>query len=141
MRTLSKSKLLAFRQCPKRLWLEVHHPELREDSAATQASFVVGHQVGAIAQKMYDIEGNQQGRWSIKKVLPAVAPDLGDDKLESVQDGGLATKAYLEAIAKGTTGARKIRIEKQLLGSCWRTANLTPTRWSGSGNSSLAAII
>ena len=30
MRTLSKSKLLAFRQCPKRLWLEVHRPELRE---------------------------------------------------------------------------------------------------------------
>ena len=30
MRTLSKSKLLAFRQCPKRLWLEVHQPQLRD---------------------------------------------------------------------------------------------------------------
>jgi hypothetical protein len=39
MRALSKSKLMAFRQCPKRLWLEVHHPELREDSAATQKEF------------------------------------------------------------------------------------------------------
>lgn len=39
MRNLSKSKLIAYRQCPKRLWLEVHRPELREDSAATQASF------------------------------------------------------------------------------------------------------
>ena len=29
MRTLSKSKLLAFRQCPKRLWLEVHQPQLQ----------------------------------------------------------------------------------------------------------------
>ena len=54
MRTLSKSKLLAFRQCPKRLWLEVHRPELREDSSATQASFTVGHQVGDIARKIYD---------------------------------------------------------------------------------------
>ena len=54
MRTLSKSKLLAFRQCPKRLWLEVHQPELREDSSATQASFTVGHQVGDIARKLYD---------------------------------------------------------------------------------------
>lgn len=35
MRTLSKSKLLAFRQCPKRLWLEIHAPQLREDSGAT----------------------------------------------------------------------------------------------------------
>ena len=54
MRTLSKSKLLAFRQCPKRLWLEVHQPELREDSPATKASFTVGHQVGDIARKLYD---------------------------------------------------------------------------------------
>lgn len=54
MHTLSKSKLLAFRQCPKRLWLEVHHSELRHDTEATQASFTVGHQVGDIAQQLYD---------------------------------------------------------------------------------------
>ena len=57
LRTLSKSKLLAFRQCAKRLWLEVHCPELREDSTATQASFVVGHQVGDIARQHYDPKG------------------------------------------------------------------------------------
>lgn len=57
MRTLSKSKLLTYRQCPKRLWLEVHHPDLREDSPATQASFAVGHQVGDIARRLYDPEG------------------------------------------------------------------------------------
>lgn len=54
MRILSKSKLMAFRQCPKRLWLEVYHPELRKDSAATQASFAMGHQVGDIARQLYD---------------------------------------------------------------------------------------
>lgn len=54
MRTLSKSKLLAYRQCPKRLWLEVHRPTLRDDSAATQSSFTIGHQVGDIARKLYD---------------------------------------------------------------------------------------
>lgn len=54
MRTLSKSKLLAYRQCSKRLWLEVHHPELRADSVATQMSFNVGHQVGDIARQLYD---------------------------------------------------------------------------------------
>ena len=57
MRTLSKSKLLAYRQCPKRLWLEVHRPKLREDSAATQASFAVGHKVGDIARRLYDPKG------------------------------------------------------------------------------------
>jgi hypothetical protein len=54
---LSKSKLLAFRQCPKRLWLEVHQPELREDSAATQARFQTGYQVGDIAKRIYDPKG------------------------------------------------------------------------------------
>lgn len=54
MRNFSKSKLLALRQCPKRLWLEIHRPDLREDSAATQASFQIGHQVGDIARRIYD---------------------------------------------------------------------------------------
>jgi Domain of unknown function(DUF2779) len=54
MRNLSKSKLISFRQCPKRLWLEIHHPELRVDSAATQASFSVGNVVGEVAQQIYD---------------------------------------------------------------------------------------
>ena len=58
MRNLSKSKLVAYRQCPKRLWLEVHRPELREDSFATQASFQVGYQVGDVARRIYDPAGN-----------------------------------------------------------------------------------
>lgn len=57
MRNLSKSKLIAYRQCPKRLWLEVHRPDLREDSAATQASFEVGNTVGDIARQLYDSAG------------------------------------------------------------------------------------
>lgn len=57
MRNFSKSQLLALRQCPKRFWLEIHHPELREDSSSTQMSFHIGHQVGDIAQKIYDAQG------------------------------------------------------------------------------------
>lgn len=57
MRNLSKSKLISYRQCPKRLWLEVHRSELREDSAATQASFEIGNTVGDIARQVYDPAG------------------------------------------------------------------------------------
>jgi hypothetical protein len=53
MRNFSKSKLLALRQCPKRL-VEIHRPDLRQDSAATEASFQIGHQVGDIARRIYD---------------------------------------------------------------------------------------
>jgi hypothetical protein len=56
MRRLSKSKLIAFQQCPKRLWLEIHKPELRDDSSS-QAAFNIGYQVGDIAQKVFDPKG------------------------------------------------------------------------------------
>ena len=54
---LSKSKLVAFRICPKRLWLEVNTPALREDSAVVERSFTTGHEVGEIAQRLYDASG------------------------------------------------------------------------------------
>ena len=57
VRSLSKSKLIAFRQCPKRLWLEIHKPELREESAGTEARYKVGNQVGDIARHLYDPQG------------------------------------------------------------------------------------
>ena len=50
---LSKSRLMAFRQCPKRLWLSVHHPELQENSEDTEQRFEIGFQVGDIAQSLY----------------------------------------------------------------------------------------
>ncbi len=53
-KNLSKSKLLAFQQCPKRLWLEVHRSDLSITSAATEVAFKVGHEVGEIAWRLYD---------------------------------------------------------------------------------------
>jgi len=50
---LSKSKLVSAWQCPKRLHLEKHHPELGETSSSTEALFAVGNQVGEIAQQLY----------------------------------------------------------------------------------------
>ena len=60
MRNLSKSKLIAYRQCPKRLWLEIHAPELREDSATARMNFMIGYAVGDIAQQLYDPNENRQ---------------------------------------------------------------------------------
>ena len=51
---LSKSRLMSFRQCPKRLWLDVHRPDLAVNDPQTEAIFATGHEVGAIAQKLYD---------------------------------------------------------------------------------------
>lgn len=56
MRHLSKSKILAYRQCPKRLWLEIYRPELRDDSSA-MAAFKIGHEVGDATRFIYDEAG------------------------------------------------------------------------------------
>lgn len=50
---LSKSKLIAFRQCPKRFWLEINRPELRQDDAGAEQRFAAGHQVGDLARAQY----------------------------------------------------------------------------------------
>src|SRR5476651_665849 len=57
MRVLSKSKLLAFRQCPKRLWLEVFRRDLSTDDIGESAGFTAGRSVGEVARKIYDPEG------------------------------------------------------------------------------------
>jgi hypothetical protein len=48
---LSKSKMLSGFQCPKRLYLEIHRPELAEQSEHTERLFSNGHLVGDIARK------------------------------------------------------------------------------------------
>lgn len=50
---LSKSRLIAFLQCPKRLWLEIHKPELKEESAQDRARFQTGYDVGDKARDLY----------------------------------------------------------------------------------------
>ena len=50
---LSKSRLISAWQCPKRLYLEKFRPELAEITDATRALFATGHEVGAVAKRLY----------------------------------------------------------------------------------------
>lgn len=50
---LSKSKIAAFEHCARRLWLQVHRPDLRHFDADTLALFECGHQIGALARWRY----------------------------------------------------------------------------------------
>lgn len=50
---LSKSRLIEWRQCPKRLWLKIHCPELAEVSSQTERSFRIGDNVGEVARSLY----------------------------------------------------------------------------------------
>jgi hypothetical protein len=48
---LSKSKLMSYRQCPKRLWQEVHEPLEAED--APSLPIINGNHLGGVARKLY----------------------------------------------------------------------------------------
>lgn len=52
--SISKSRYTAFCQCPKNMWLEIHHPECAaEVDPMTQARFDNGTEVGKLAQKLF----------------------------------------------------------------------------------------
>jgi hypothetical protein len=53
MHGLSKSKIMDGLQCPRLLWLKVHHPELIEYPASIERIFAMGHEVGRIAQELH----------------------------------------------------------------------------------------
>ena len=50
---LSKSRLISAWQCPKRLYLEKHRPDLAVITPQMESMFAGGHQVGAIARQLY----------------------------------------------------------------------------------------
>lgn len=62
---------------------------------------------------------DQRGSWSIKAVLPTIAPELDYSGLE-VNSGGAAQQAFLEAIAPETTIERRRHIELALRTYCAR---------------------
>jgi hypothetical protein len=62
---------------------------------------------------------DQRGSWSIKAVLPTVAPDLDYSSLD-VSDGMMAQSAYIEACAAGTTNGRKKALDSALREYCRR---------------------
>ena len=59
-----------------------------------------------------------KGSWSIKKVIPTIAPDLDYGNLQNVASSGDAPLAYLEATHPGTTGARCVELDAALRRYC-----------------------
>jgi hypothetical protein len=59
-----------------------------------------------------------RGSFSIKAVLPTVAPHLNYDALGDVKDGFAAQAAFDEAIAPDTPDVRREQIKQSLLDYC-----------------------
>lgn len=68
--------------------------------------------------KEYYYHPDMLGSWSIKAVLPTIAPHLDYSELGEVQDGIAAGIAYLEMINKNTNKQRKTVLEDNLISYC-----------------------
>jgi hypothetical protein len=66
---LSKSRLISAWQCPKKLHLEKHRPELGEVSALTESLFATGHEVGAVARQTYGTTDSVEIAFDFKAML------------------------------------------------------------------------
>jgi hypothetical protein len=58
------------------------------------------------------------GSWSIKAVLPTIAPDMDYAALEGIREGTEASAAYLEAIHPQTAPERRDELRRNLLRYC-----------------------
>ena len=58
------------------------------------------------------------GSWSIKAVIPTVAPELDYKALDEVQEGLGAQRAYIEAIDAQTSAERKEYLGQRLPEYC-----------------------
>lgn len=101
--------------------------------------------IGAIRSRLVDLlpitKANYYhpamlGSWSIKSVLPTIAPDMDYAGLEGIQEGTEASEAYLEAIDPETSVERREVLRAQLLRYCRHDtqAMVRLVRFLGSAN-------
>jgi hypothetical protein len=89
-------------------------PDLSEPLQAIAARLVDLHPV---TQANY-YHPDMLGSWSIKAVLPTIAPDMDYARLEGIQEGTEASTAYFEAIDPELSAEKKEEIRESLLKYC-----------------------
>ena len=96
--------------------LATRHPDLAEPLSA-----VLDRMVDLLPlTRAHYYHPAMKGSWSIKAVLPTIAPDLDYAELPEVQDGGGAQEAYCEAIDPVTPPGRKQVLDEALRRYCGR---------------------
>lgn len=105
---LSKSRITAFEQCPKKLWLSVHKREVAETQSQSELRFAAGHEVGAIACDL-----------SPGGVMIEAQPDL---KTALKQTTGLLQDGHRLPIYEATFVHDGVLIQADILEPCGRNA-------------------
>jgi hypothetical protein len=94
--------------------LALRYPDLAAGLHAIRERLVDLHPV----TKQHYQHPAMQGSWSMKAVLPTIAPDLNYESLGEVQNGLAAQSAYVEAIKPETPPARRAKLRRDLSDYC-----------------------
>lgn len=95
-------------------YLAIRHPE-----QATLVETVIGRMVDLIPLVQdYYYHPLMRGSYSIKAVLPTIAPELDYTELEEVQEGTGAQVAYMRLLFDGLAEERKRELERRLRVYC-----------------------
>ncbi len=91
---LSKSRIIAGLQCPKRLYLETYHPELKDDSGL-ESVFAIGNAFGALARDLYPggllIEQDDD----LQGALATTEAAMADDSIDTIFEATLSHDGVL----------------------------------------------
>jgi len=113
---LSKSKLMSFRQCARKLWLEKHRPDLAQEPPGQAAVFATGHAVGELARRLYDtgggilIDDDDGLTAAMRQTREVLAGDSPSPVFEATfERNGLLIRA--DILERGRAGTRLVEVK------------------------------
>jgi CRISPR/Cas system-associated exonuclease Cas4 (RecB family) len=112
---LSKSRIAAFEQCPKRLWLQVHRPDLAQHDSGTELRFAAGHEVGEVACALVPdgvmIQADPDLAAALAKTAELLAEETRIPLFEAtfVHDGVLVRLDIMEPAEDGTWRVAEVK--------------------------------
>lgn len=68
---LSKSRIAAWRQCPRKLWLQVHRPDLLDASEEAERGHQIGYEVAEVARSLFPNGVLIEGEADLQSALDA----------------------------------------------------------------------
>ncbi|MCD6321718.1 MAG: hypothetical protein J7L77_01710, partial [Clostridiales bacterium] len=106
--SLSKSRYIDYKQCPKKLWLNTYKRDLADEM--DQGIFTMGTRVGEMARDLFPggvlVEYNQDDRYNIKKMLKKTT-ELIEQGTEVIYEAAFSdgeTLAICDILVKNGSG-------------------------------------
>lgn len=114
MKGLSKSRIIAWKQCPKQLWFQAYQPALATISESSKRNFQIGNAVGEVARAVYPsgilIEDVYDLKAALKSTQAALAAHPNQPLFEAAfQHDGVLVRA--DVMLPGKNGYRMVEVK------------------------------